>query len=234
MAMGSGIGMDAKRYARAGGTVAVLTVLILAGFYGISIMLGHPEEGRIRSQTRPVQPGHSTPPARPPGVPRPKAHPPIVTTAGIPAPEQGVLVADLAVAGGRVLAVAPGGRLGSAPVGADVARRFSLAPLRRGGDRYMIQTATVTTSGEPDCLARTAGPPVVAESLVATSCNAGAVGQTFQILRAGADSAGRHLFIIRNGTWAVALDQAGNVKLSQGIGTPFCFVPWNTAEDPFD
>src|SRR5690348_17290071 len=80
-----GIGMDAKRYARAGGTVAVLTVLILAGFYAISIMLGHPEEGRIRSQTGPVQPGRSTPSTRPSGAPRPKAHPPIVTTAGIPA-----------------------------------------------------------------------------------------------------------------------------------------------------
>jgi hypothetical protein len=226
--------MDAKRYARAGGTVAVLTVLILAGFYAISIVLGHPGEGRIRSQTGPVQQGRSTPPTRSSGAPRPKAHPPIVTTAGIPAPEQGVLIADLAVAGGRVLAVEPGGRLGSAPVGADEARRFSLAPLRRGGDRYMIQTATVGASGEPDCLARAAGPLVVAESLVATSCNADAPGQTFQILRAGADSAGRHLFTIRNGTWAIALDRAGNVRLSPGIGTPFCFVPWNTAEDPFD
>jgi hypothetical protein len=231
--------MDAKRYARAGGTVAALTVLILIGCYGLSIALGHPDEGRFTGRPALVAPDRNPPTTRP-ALPRPKAHPPIVTTAGIPAPEQGVLIADLAVAGGRVLAVGPDHRLITAPVGADEARRFSLAPLRRGADRFMIQTATVTASGEPDCLARTAEPPVkplpliMAESLVATSCDAAAPAQIFQILRVGADPVGRHLFVFHIAGLAVVLDHAGNVRLGRGAGTPFCFVPWNTAEDPFD
>ncbi len=225
--------MDAKRFARAGGTVAALTVLILIGCYGLSIALGHPGEGRLTGRPALVAPDRS-PPATRPVYPRPKAHPPIVTTAGVPAPEQGVLIADLAVAGGRVLAVGPGGRLISAPVGADEARRFSLAPLRRGADRFMIQTATVTANGEPDCLARTIRPAAVEESLVATSCDAADPAQIFQILRAGADPVGRHRFVIHIEGLAVVLDRAGNARLARGAGTPFCFVPWNTAENPFD
>jgi hypothetical protein len=225
--------MDAKRYARAGATVAALTVLILIGFYGLSIALGHPGEGRFTGRPALMVPDRSPPSTRP-AFPRPKAHPPIVTTTGIPAPEQGVLIADLAVAGGRVLAVGPGGRLITAPVGADEARRFSLAPLRRGADRFMIQTATVGAGGEPDCLARTIRSAVVEESLAATACNAGDPAQIFQILPAGVDSAGRHVFVIHIEGSAVVLDRAGNAYLARSAGTRFCFVPWNTAEDPFD
>jgi hypothetical protein len=225
--------MDAKRYALAGGTVAALTVLILVGCYGLSIVLGHPGEGRFTGRPALVAPDRSRPTTRA-AVPRPKAHPPIVTTAGIPAPEQGVLIADLAVAGGRVLAVGPGGRLITAPVGADEARRFSLAPLRRGADRFMIQTATVAADGEPDCLARTVRLSIVEEPLAATACDAADPAQIFQILRAGVDAVGRHLFVVHSAGLAVLLDQAGRVHLGKGAGTPFCFVPWNTAEDPFD
>jgi hypothetical protein len=225
--------MDAKRYARAVGTVAALTVLILIGCYGLSIALGHPGEGRFTGRPALVVPDRSPPATRPAG-PRPKAHPPIVTTAGIPAPEQGVLIADLTVAGGRVLAVGPGSRLVTAPVGADEARRFSLAPLRRGADRFMIQTATVAADGELDCLARTIRSSVVEESLVAAACNADDPAQIFQILRAGVDPIGRHLFVVHIAGLAVVLDHAGKVRLGRDAGTPFCFVPWNTAEDPFD
>jgi hypothetical protein len=225
--------MDAKRYARAGGTVAALTVLILIGCYGLSIALGHPGEDRFTGRPALVAPDRSPPTTRP-AVPRPKAHPPIVTTAGVPAPEQGVLIADLTVAGGRVLAVGPGSRLITAPVGADESRRFSLAPLRRGADRFMIQTATVRADGELDCVARTVRSAVVEESLVATACNAGDPAQVFQIRRAGVDPVGRHRFVIHIGGSAVELDRAGNLHLAPRAGTPFCFVPWNTAEDPFD
>jgi hypothetical protein len=222
--------MGATRYARAGVTVALLAALILVACYGISIALGPRPEGRLAGRFGSPRPpaGVPEPSPSPPATARPKARPAIVTTAGIPLPGQGVLIADLAVAGGRVLAVGPGGRLGTAPVGADEARRFSLVPLRRGSDRFMIHTATVAANGEFDCLAHTA------QSLVTTSCDAGSPMQIFEVFRAGVDTAGRHLFTVRSGGRAVTLDRSGNVRIGLGAGTPFCFVPWNTAEDPFD
>ncbi len=213
--------MRPKRLVRAGVAVLVLSALVLAGTYAADIALRYAAD-------------HGQPPRRPQSVPQPTiptpASNPIATTTGIPAPDQAVLIADLRAPEARVLAVdASGSRVGSAPLGADEARRFRLAPLRRGGDRFLLKTATLRPDGEPDCLARADG------TLVTTACDADAPAQIFQFSPAGADTAGRHLFNIRTGGHAVKLDGAGSVRVDAGgAGSAFAFVPWNAAEDPFD
>jgi hypothetical protein len=112
--------------------------------------------------------------------------------------------------------------VGSAPFGADERRRFSVDPLAPGSDRYLIKTADVSDTGEPECLARQG------TVLVATACDAGAEEQLFEFWPAGT-----RRYAIVSGGQRVTIDRAGAVTVGGGDAV-FGFVPWNRAEDPFD
>jgi hypothetical protein len=189
------------RYVLSAALVFGLTGLILGVLFALPIIV-----------QRPVK---SPPVAQPP--------PKILNTIDLPGPDQGVLIAALGPAEGRVLAVgADGISVDSAPFGADDRRRFSVDPLAPGSDRYLIRTAEVRDTGEPDCLARQGGV------LVAAACDAGAEEQVFEFR-----AAGTRRYAIVNGGQRVTIDHAGAVSVGGG-DAEFGFVPWNRAEDPFD
>jgi hypothetical protein len=148
-----------------------------------------------------------------------------VTTTGLPRPDQAVLIADLRPTGGVVLALAANGiDVGSAPYGPDEHRRFAIRPVKRRAGVYSIRTATLRRAGEPVCLTHKS------TALVATPCDLRVAAQLFEIVPAGTDAAGRHLFSLRTlDRHRIRLDPTGRVSVGH-TGSPFSFVPWNTAD----